>query len=474
MKKYSDKEVNRLLAAADDLLADIQLYETPEEEQRRKQKEELRKQEEAIQHQTETEFQPKAADQTGTGTKTVQPKTTEDYQPEAVNQTGTGTETVQPKTTGDYQPEEVNQTETGTEAVQPEAADQTEMEMSEEICSQEEVEQQVELRELVKLEEAEALRRLEEIRRQEAIRQQEEARQLKRMRWRELNGQIDTSESQEERKGEKAAEPEESSPEKSESVPEERQADPLYLKQEKEQQEPPVSQLSEEAQQERGSDYGRMKQPNRMWVNVLFVVISMIYLELLTHFGICHNMGTTVVYPVLFAAGLGCIVTVIASFLPGRWNTIIVCAVLILGGLYCDLQLLSHAVAGTFLTLTGLPAGIRFLAQDGDALLQGFTEVLPFQIFMFLPVLLWVFVGREWIRFERSTWFNRLLAVSLGCILVVISILCLDLHGYDAASPYVCAYRFDSDTLLEPAGEQLGMAAMTVLELLELFSFNSL
>ena len=44
MKNYNDKEINRLLAEADDLLSNIQLYETPEEEQERKLKEELQRQ----------------------------------------------------------------------------------------------------------------------------------------------------------------------------------------------------------------------------------------------------------------------------------------------------------------------------------------------------------------------------------------------------------------------------------------------
>ena len=476
MKNYSDKEVNRLLAAADDLLADIQLYETPEEEQRRKQKEEeIRKQEE-LQKQEEA-------------------RQTEEFQ---------------------VQKEDDSSTD-----IQPEPAEQTTADAEETIQPLEEMELPIDIHQIEALGEEEALRRLEEIQRQEAIRMQEEARRLKRMRWRELNGQQETMdeplpvESQEEiQEQEEIPVPEQTEEDSrtrmgqlwEEYTRSREEAQEISGYQESEQEEP-VSQQSEETQQqvpayresdeadqeapayqqsekaglwpekrqepESSSDFARIKQPGRMWVNTLFVVISMIYLELLTHFGIYQNMGTTVVYPVLFAAGLGCMVTVIASFLPERWNTMMVYAVLILGSLYCDLQLLYHAVSGTFLKLTGFPAGIRLLAQSGDALLQGFAEVVPFLAFMFLPVLLWTFVGREWIRFERSIWFKRLPVVCLGCILAVVNILCLDLHGYEAGSPYVCVYHFDSDTLFESAGEQLGMTAMTILELLELVTGKS-
>lgn len=57
MKNYNDKEINRLLAEADDLLSGIQLYETPEEEQERKKKEELQCQEELRKQQEEMQRQ---------------------------------------------------------------------------------------------------------------------------------------------------------------------------------------------------------------------------------------------------------------------------------------------------------------------------------------------------------------------------------------------------------------------------------
>ncbi len=44
MRNYNDKELNRILTEADQLLSDIQLYETPEEERERKQREEVRRQ----------------------------------------------------------------------------------------------------------------------------------------------------------------------------------------------------------------------------------------------------------------------------------------------------------------------------------------------------------------------------------------------------------------------------------------------
>lgn len=472
MKKYNDKEVNRLLAAADDLLADIQLYETPEEEQRRKEREEeLRRQEETRQAEEllrQTEKLKKQAEEL--------PRQEETRQAEELSGQEETRQMKEFRKREDYQPvKELQEQEKKNqpEEIQPEEAAQSSepeeepaIDQAETVPLQEESEPQIDIHQLEALGEEEALRRLEEIRRQEAIRQQEEARQLKRMRWRELNGQGETSELPE---GTDSIEPVQSE-EDEQSKTEQIRVEPIEV------ETPTVSgqqdfdesvEMRLQKEEEHLAASERIKQPDRPWLNMLFIVISMIYLELLTHFGIYQGITTTVVYPILFAAGVGCVITIAASFLPGRWNALIVCTILILGSLYCDLQLLYHAVEGTFLRLAGLPAEISLMFRSGEALLHGLMEMLPFLLFMFLPVLLWAFVGRDWIHFERSTWLKRLFSLVLGCILVVVSILCLDLHGYEANSPYVCMYRFDSDTLLEPTGEQLGMTALTTLEILE-------
>ena len=53
MRNYSDKDLNRILNEADELLANIQLYETPEEEAARKEREEQERLEELKRRQEE-------------------------------------------------------------------------------------------------------------------------------------------------------------------------------------------------------------------------------------------------------------------------------------------------------------------------------------------------------------------------------------------------------------------------------------
>lgn len=201
----------------------------------------------------------------------------------------------------------------------------------------------------------------------------------------------------------------------------------------------------------------------------LFSILCFMYMEVIAHLSIYGSIDTKILYPLLFAAGIGCMTAVLSSFFSKRWNTVLFCILLVLCSLYYDLQILCHAVCETFLTLTDIPAGIQMLIQQGEAVIPGMTAVLPGLVLMFLPILLWAVPGRNWIRFEQSRWWNRLLVMAAGIIVVIVGILCLDIHGYEAGSPYVCFYHFDSETQLEETGRQLGVTAVTGLELLEQF-----
>lgn len=237
----------------------------------------------------------------------------------------------------------------------------------------------------------------------------------------------------------------------------------------------PLAEVDELEQKHQSAEAAVLEQEregqteNALFGCSLFSILCFMYMEVITHLSIYGRMDTKIVYPLLFAAGIGCLAALVSSFFSKRWNTALFCILLILCSLYCDLQILYHAVSGAFLSLTDIPAGIQMLSRQGEGVLSGMTAVLPGLVLMFLPLLLWAVVGRKWIRFEQSRWWNRLLVTAAGIIVVIVGILCLDLHGYEAGSPYVCFYHFDSETQLEETGRQLGVTAVTGLELLEWF-----
>lgn len=365
MKQFRDREYNRLMNNADDLLSNLTVYETPAEE-------EARKQEEAVRLKAEEE-------------KRMQEQTL--MEAETMEQ--------------EDEPEEAKDVEQKPKLTEAEA-----LEQEDELAGMETVERE--------LEEAETLVR--EIQLKEA--------ELMKPEWKEQAAIADDLEME-------------------------------------------WQQGQEFSTEETTLTF--MKREDSLFVCSLFSILCFMYMEVITHLGIYGSIDTKIVYPLLFAAGIGCMAAVVSSFFSKRWNTVLFCVLLILCNLYCDLQMIYHSVWGAFLSLTDIPAGIQMLSQQGKTVIPGMTVVLPWLVLMFLPILLWAVAGRKWVRFEQSRWWSRLLMTAAGIIVVTIGILCLDLHGYEADSPYVCFYHFDSEAQLEETGRQLGITASAGLELLEWF-----
>lgn len=360
MKNFNDKELNRILSEADQLLSDIHLYETPEEEQRRKQKEEEARQQEELKRLAEEE-------------------------------------------------------------------------------KQRELERQEKLQQ-------EELKRLAEEEKQNELEQQEQL-QSEPLVKEEKQKELEKQEQLQQEDSELLAEQEKSK-----------------VLEEQEQTKQEVEQLSEEVE--------LPKQPLQTsgvgfaFFPVLFLVGSFIYMELLTHLSLYRSIDSTILYPVLWAVGLGCLSAMIVSLFPRKVNRVLVVILLVLGGLYCDLQIFCHDVTGSFFNLTAISESIQRMSQLDEITPVAFFGIL-WLIGMFLPAIFWMFLGREYLAFEKGNWRNRLILLFSGVIFMSLMVLSLDIHGYEADSPYVCFYQFDSTKNLELAGKQLGMGTMIVLELLE-------
>lgn len=202
---------------------------------------------------------------------------------------------------------------------------------------------------------------------------------------------------------------------------------------------------------------------------MLFAMLSFAFMEIVVQFGIYHSISSKVLYPVLFSAAAGCLAALAASLFSKRVNTILYTLLLLLFGCYGDSQIIYHGLHGEFLPLTSLWNGIAEMIQQKALLSASAGTYMSWIVVMFLPLILWVAVLRNWVSFESERWYQRLIILFSSVILVVVSILTLDIHGYTEGTPYVIFYHFDSQTNLEEAGRDLGLTATTVLELLEQF-----
>ncbi len=202
---------------------------------------------------------------------------------------------------------------------------------------------------------------------------------------------------------------------------------------------------------------------------MLFSMLSFVFMEVAVRFGAYHSISSTILYPILFAAAAGCLVAFLASLFPKRINTILYALVLVICGCYGDVQIIHHEMYGEFLPLASFGQGIMEIFRNKQVFLATAGSYVSWLVVMFLPLILWIAVLRNKISFEPERWYQRLILVFSAVMLGVLGVLTLDIHGYEEQAPYVTFYHFDSQTRLEAAGKDLGLTATTVLELLEAF-----
>lgn len=425
MRNYSDKDLNRILNEADELLANIQLYETPEEEAARKEREEQERLEELKRRQEEEQ----------------------------------------------KRLEELLRRQEEERRLEEEKRQQEEQLLREELQRQQE--QTTEYAEPV-AEYAEPVAGYAEPAGNDEQPEKaifgEESGVAEDDRWSAfLAERQEEDDYQVKKKAEKAEQKREKKKEKQKQKERSRKQDKAEAKQKKqkkqERRKQPETEAAEEAKEV--SNRNTQEKPvGQLWICGIFAAVCYAFMEALTHIAIYRSVDSTLLYPILFAAGVGCVLAMLCSFFGKKGNTIGYLVVTVLMGVYYDLQIIYHGVTSSFLHITQLRESLWVLKLNQAMTLHEIKQVLPWLVIMFVPLLLWALIGRHWIRFEKGGWFQRLVLLFAGIILAAVAVLTLDIHGYDAGSPYVTFYHYDSMTMLEQAGKQLGVLVTTVLELL--------
>lgn len=199
---------------------------------------------------------------------------------------------------------------------------------------------------------------------------------------------------------------------------------------------------------------------------MIFLILSFMYMEVITHIGVYHSMGTDFIFPLFCAVSVGCLVRMLSGFMGSKGNTVVVIICELLYACYCNIQLACHAVTGAYLRISHMGEDLDAFLHN-EQLSSGTTSVLVWMVLMFLPIIIWAVVGRKWITFSKIHVLTQIV-IALGMIIfAVLGIVMLDTKGYEDAAPYTAFYSYDSESRSEQAGNQLGMMGLTALELID-------
>ncbi len=412
---YHDKELNRLLAEADELLSDVNLnlYETPAEEQARKQAEAAeaaRKQAEEDRKRAAAEAAERARQQAEEAARQAE---------EAARQAAAEAEAQACQQAAEAARQAAAEAEAQARQQAEEAARQAAVE------AEAQARQQAE--EAAKCAEAEA----EAVRWQAAVNAAEAARQ----------------------------QAEEAAHRQTEPVEEESAAEVT-------EEEPTVT----EPEQAEVDNKRRMNVlRDSVWGTVCYAALTMIYMEVILHLAVYDTMDTNVFQSAAFAAAAGCIITLAVSWLPEKVNHIVCMILLILGCGWFDFQIISHSWNESYALLNmdiGYP--LQVLKNIVPALESTGADMV-WMVLMFVPVILFGIFGRKLLPLRRAGWMNRVLMGLAGILLAVMGFLCIEAHGVGEGTPYETVRRFEANVDQEQAVEQMGITGTVLLEGMEVF-----
>lgn len=439
MRNYKDNDLNRIMEQADSLLADIQLYETPQEEQARKKAEQEQARKKAEQEQAQRALaEAEAAKQETIKPETQEPEIPEMKMPEPEV---TAAQIAEAKILPESETAEAEVTEAETK-VETETWQANEHTMKNRwdafLAAGQETDEEAETKK----------KHSSRKRKSKTVMQTEEPIAFEPI--------MQTEESKEASIEETVEKPIDFEP----------------VIQKKESKETPIEESIEKAIEKPidSKEVIHTKHSGSCSMRtMLFSMLSFVFMEVAVRFGAYHSISSTILYPILFAAAAGCLVAFLASLFPKRINTILYALVLVICGCYGDVQIIHHEMYGEFLPLASFGQGIMEIFRNKQVFLATAGSYVSWLVVMFLPLILWIAVLRNKISFEPESWYQRLILVFSAVMLGVLGVLTLDIHGYEEQAPYVTFYHFDSQTRLEAAGKDLGLTATTVLELLEAF-----
>ena len=468
MRNYKDNDLNRIMEQADSLLADIQLYETPQEEQTRKKAEQEQARKKAEQEQAQRALaEAEAAKQETIKQETTKPETQEPEIPEM--------KMPEPEVTAAQIAEAKILPESETAEAEVTEAEVTEAETKVETETWQANEHTMKNRWDAFLAAGQETDEEAETKKKHSSRKRKSKTVMQTEEPIAFEPVVQNASIEEPIEKPIDFEPVMQKQELAEAPIEKAIEKPIDFEpviQKKESKETPIE-ASIEKTIEKPIDSKEVihtkHSGNCSMRTMLFSVLSFVFMEVAVRFGAYHSISSTILYPILFAAAAGCLVAFLASLFPKSINTILYALVLVICGCYGDVQIIYHEMYGEFLPLASFGQGIMEIFRNKQVFLATAGSYVSWLVVMFLPLILWIAVLRNKISFEPESWYQRLILVFSAVMLGVLGVLTLDIHGYEEQAPYVTFYHFDSQTRLEAAGKDLGLTATTVLELLEAF-----
>lgn len=199
-----------------------------------------------------------------------------------------------------------------------------------------------------------------------------------------------------------------------------------------------------------------------------FLCVALIWCELAFHFFVFGNISGNLVFPVLFAAAAGMLLSVATSPFKKKGNTIVMAVMLLFFALWYSAQTVYEHIFKAFLSVNS----IKENGADavGEFYMQAIKGILSqlFPIFLyFLPLAVFLFLRKKQkFSLPHCGWQGAAVQVAGAVFFYVVAIAALRVPGREPFTPYDLYYK---DFVMDLSMEKLGVLTSTRKDIAQVF-----
>lgn len=207
----------------------------------------------------------------------------------------------------------------------------------------------------------------------------------------------------------------------------------------------------------------RFFSSGREWLSLILALAVPVYLEVVLHLCIYHQVNGRIIFPILFALSVGALLFALCSLLPPRAGKWMLCLLLGLLTFYFEVQLVYNSIFGEFMALMQMFTGAGAITNFFKQTLYGIWQAMPMVLLLLVPaVVTIVLAAKNVFVLPQLKWYRPVAAVA-AFVLIHFGTVAVMAAGGDG--PYTVYGLYTSaGTGTEVSVHNIGLLSTTRLE----------
>ncbi|HWT76646.1 MAG TPA: sulfatase-like hydrolase/transferase [Mobilitalea sp.] len=198
---------------------------------------------------------------------------------------------------------------------------------------------------------------------------------------------------------------------------------------------------------------------------MLFIIGTMVYLEIVFHLLIYRGLDMKIINPVLLAMPIGLVISFITGLFKDKINKFILWIITAAICLVFNIQLIYFYIFKVYFSFQSLGMAGDAVTNFGKEIILAVKANIPGLILLFLPLAVLAFLTNAF-DYTRRGIKEQVILLGSSAVFQIIAMVALLIFGKGDYTPYDLYYN---SKVPDMCGKQLGIATMTRIDLSKLF-----